>query len=250
MTVASRPIVAVHCGPGGALALAPLLSALRSWCDVRAWQPGLPDVVGVVVVDRDPPPGLGAVPVGVWTPGRIEVAGSVVAVPQPGIHADRYRPVPPFVRERARRRHGRPPSGRWPVESAPALGVTGDGERLVRVLEAMACATPVAVAAELAERVGAVDGEHVVVAADGDVAAGVARLEADPMLAARVSRGARRLIESRHDLGRPAAELARRFGVRSPGGAPGRVRELAAALGTPPMARPLVRAETLVSELT
>jgi hypothetical protein len=133
--------------------------------------------------------------------GRLRIVlqpGSTV--PSPWIDGSVVRPVMPFVRER-RRRGGDPGTD---LASCAAAVVGPD-----RILEALALATPVVCDAATAAIVGAVDGEHVVVASGPDSqAAAVDALSNEPTRASLLARAGRRLVESRFDMAAAARRVA------------------------------------------
>lgn len=190
-----------------------------------------------------PPPVAGAAGVA----GGGELAGvPVEVVPAPGVDGDELRPVVPFVRERWRRRYGLPADlvVTVGVPGAPELDEATAHDALflcaaavvgpAHVLAALALATPVVCDAATAEAIGAVDGEHVVVAAGEAARTAAARLAADLPAAARLARAGRRLVEERHDLATAARRVAARLGLPPVGPSPvarlaGRLEEL----GTP-----------------
>ncbi|MBK9180865.1 MAG: hypothetical protein IPM45_15095 [Acidimicrobiales bacterium] len=147
---ADRPRVGVVVDPLRPGRLEPLLRVLRSWCDVRAWQPDLPDVAAVVatswrapVLDEvtraspavpvavavdaaDPPPeevtARASVLIVDGDPGDTGDSGggpTVLALSRFGIDGRDVRPLPPFVRARWRQRLG------FPDDLDVAVGVGG-----------------------------------------------------------------------------------------------------------------------------
>lgn len=77
-----------------------------------------------------------------------------------------------------------------------------------KVLEAMACATPVIASRQAIAALTAVDGEHLLVAEDADAfAQHLLRLLADPALRQRLGTAGRRYVERHHDWARIAERL-------------------------------------------
>jgi hypothetical protein len=257
--------------------LVPLLVALYRWCVPSTIEPGAPEpaaVLATVSSARRVPAGR---PLALWVasaaeagsaeagraaavvagdPATVEAAGERGVLAATGNHAADRAPVSPFVRRRVRWARGLP--------EAAVLEQAGDGWRFTDLADpladdlvptAMACASAVAVAepARLleamawgapsvgdpasAEQVGAVDGTHLLVAADP---AGrrrlAADLAADPSLASRLSWAGRRLVERRHDASRAAMRLVELLGLRPtlPGGVFATARLQLGLLGTPP----------------
>jgi hypothetical protein len=178
-----------------------------------------------------------------------------LALPAEAVEAGAVAPVLPFVRERWRRRAGLDPAlvvavgvpGATPLPEAEvptALAVAAAavvaGPSLVT---ALALGTPVVTDAASAERVGAEAGAEVLVVPPAEALAAAHALAADPVQAAALSRRARRLVERRFDLGPAASALAARLGLdRAPSSPAARLDAALAELGTPPGARPAVRA--------
>jgi hypothetical protein len=275
--------------PGTAERSAALVRRLGRWCQPAALDASTPPVVAVLATGPavpglvhvlSSPPG----PVAVWADDERElaaggtvvagadvvvtrspvVAGAVgeraVALPAESFEADAVAPVPPFVRERWRRRAGLDPAlvvavgvpgatalpdDAVPTALAVAAAAVVGGPWL---LPALALGAPVVTDAASAARVGAADGAEVVVAPRGDAPAVARQLAGDPVRAAALSRRARRLVEQRFDLAPATAELAARLGLDRAARSPfARVDAALAELGTPPGARPAVRAAEALS---
>ena len=262
--------------------VAPLLGRLRRWCVVRyatarepvaAWFATSPRARGLARALE------GRAPVAVWVSddedarrlgdaSGVVVVGDEPAIIAPfgargvlwgdGIDAERFRPVTPFVRARWRRRRGLPDRLVWaPAELAapPPADVNSTAFALASsvavvgepALEALAWAAPVATDAGTADALGATDGLEVLVAEPGALGRTAARLADDQRLAASLGRAARRLVERRHDLARPAAVLAARLGLRAePTDPAGRVAACLDELWTPADAEVRFRAEAYV----
>ncbi len=149
---ADQPRVGIVVDPLRPGRLEPLLRVLRSWCDVRAWQPDLADVRAVVatswrapVLDEvtrlspavpvalavdaaDPPPAevaaRAAVLIAEGGPGDGGAGPTgddqvVLTLSRSGIDGRDVRPLPPFVRARWRQRLG------LPDDLDVAVGVAG-----------------------------------------------------------------------------------------------------------------------------
>jgi hypothetical protein len=286
----TRPLLGLLVAPGTVERSAPLVRRLGRWCEPRALDITTPPVAAVLATGPAVP-GLRAVlddrpgPVAVWVDDERELAAGgavvgsadvvvtrsaavagvvgqrVVVLPPEAIEADAVAPVPPFVRERWRRRAGLDPvlvvavgvSGgtSLPDEAVPtALAVAAAavvaGPSLVT---ALALGTPVVTDAASAARVGAGDGVEVEVADPADAPAVARRLAGDPVQAAALSRRARRLVERRFDLGPAAADLAARLGLDRVPSPAARLDAALAELGTPPGARPAVRAAEALAAL-
>jgi hypothetical protein len=280
----TRALLGLLVAPGTADRAAPLVRRLGRWCEPRALDVRTP-LVAAVLATGPAVPGLAAVlddrpgPVAVWVDDERELAAGgamvaradavvtrsaavavavgerAVALPAEAVEAVAVAPVPPFVRERWRRRAGLDPSlvvavgvpGATPLpdEEVPtalavaAAAVVG-GPALVG---ALALGTPVVTDADAAARVGAEPGGELLVAPPADALAVARALAGDAVQAASLSRRARRLVERRFDLGPAAAELAARLGLdRTPRSPAARLDAALVELGTPPGARPALRA--------
>jgi hypothetical protein len=287
----TRPVLGLLVAPGTAERAAALVRRLSRWSEPRALDHGTP-AVAAVLATGPAVPGLRAVldhrpgPMAVWVDDERElaaggavvasadvvvtrsaaVAGAVgeraVALPPDAIEADAVAPVPPFVRERWRRRAGLDPAlvvavgvpgaTPLPAEAVPtALAVAAAAVVAgPSLLTALALGTPVVTDAASAARVGAQDGVEVLVADPADAPAVARRLAGDPVQAAALSRRARRLVERRFDLVPAAAELAARLGLARAASSPAaRLDAALAELGTPPGARPAVRAADALAAL-
>lgn len=180
-------------------------------------------------------------------PDRVRGLGvPVEVVPAPAIDGSQWRPVMPFVRKRWRRRLGLPADlvARVGVAGGPTLdddtaadalflcaaAVVGPGH----VLRSLALGTPTVCDAAVADLVGAVDGEHVVVADASWAPDAAAELAADMERAARLGRAGRRLIEQRHDLAASARRVAAVLSLPGVGPPPlAAVAGMLEGLGTP-----------------
>jgi hypothetical protein len=244
--------------PGGAPAAAARLATSLDAVGLRA---ALDDPSTPLAVVLDRPPGG---PLGDDVFARADVllapAGLTASLPDrrratavlglPEVDPERHRPVPPFVRAGWRRLLDFPDHlvihlGYAPetqvgprttatvLALASAAAVRGEHTAL-----ALALGTPVVTDAESATRLGATDGEHLVVAA-GDVApARAAELARDADRCARLSRCARDLVERRHDPETVAGALLAGLGLHhaAPGAGSGSAAVLYSAcreLGLP-----------------
>jgi hypothetical protein len=288
-----RPLLGLLVAPGTVDRSAALVRRLARWCEPRAIDAATPPTAAVLATGPAVP-GLARLlsdrpgPVGVWVDDERELAtwravvdpadavvtpsatvaaavgDRAVAVPADAVEADALAPVPPFVRERWRRRAGLDPS------LVVALGVPGASPLPADVVHAalsvaaaavvvgpelvtaLALGTPVVTDAAGAARVGAEPGSELLVAPVADARGVAAVLAGAPARAAALSRRGRRLIERRLDLGPAAAELATRLGLTAAGGDRGPHASVAAALaelGTPPGARPALRAAEALADL-
>jgi hypothetical protein len=246
-------------------AAAPLLRALFDQCHVVAWHPGLPvdalfatswraprlreatrEAGGRLVLWHDPSDPAPAE----WS----ERAVLVVATPDPAVDVRHYRAIAPFMRERWRGRFGidvpvEMPDGlswrqqRTFLSLCPAVVATG-----TTALEALAFATPLVTDTPTARLLAGTDGVDMLVCDGGRASAGAmaSGLGADHRSAAAIGHAGRRLVEDRHDLSVAAATVARSLGWPSPGS---RVLAHLAGLPTPPLSRPITRAEARIGEL-
>ncbi len=280
----TRPVLGLLVAPGTADRAAALVRRLGRWCEPCALDASTPPVAAVLATGPAVP-GLAAVlagrpgPVAVWVDDERELDGARVAVgeadvvvtpswsvalalgdravrlPDPAVEVDAVGAVPPFVRERWRRRAGLDPS--WvvaigvpgasplPDDTVPTALAVAAAAAVVgpRLVTALALGTPVVTDAGSAARVGAEPGDDLVVAPPADVLAVAAVVAADPVRAASLSRRARRLAERRFDLAPAARLLADRLGLVPARPDPfAAVASALADLGTPPGARPAVRA--------
>jgi hypothetical protein len=256
--------------------LVPLLVALYRWCVPSTIEPGAPEpaaVMATVSSARRVPPGR---PLALWVasaaeatsaeagraaaivaadPATVEAAGERGVLAATGSHAADRAPVSPFVRRRMRWARGLPEvavleqdGGGWRftglddpvaddlVTTAMACASAVAVAEPARLLEAMAWAAPCVSDPGSAEPAGAVDGTHVLVAADpAERRRLAADLAADQSLAARLSWAGRRLVERRHDASRAAMRLVELLGLRPtlPGGAFAQARLQLGLLGTP-----------------
>ena len=116
-------------------------------------------------------------------------------------------------------------------------------------LEAMAFATPLVTDSATAADLGGVDGVHLLVV-DADHGRAVEQaisLGADHRRGAAIGHAGRRLVEARHDLSRPADDIARALRWSPIGG---RLASHLHDLPTPPLSRPITRAEARMAELS
>jgi hypothetical protein len=244
---------------------APLLRALFDRCHMVAWHPGLPvnailatswraprlrdatrEAKGRLVVWDDPADSVSAE----WRAR----ASLVVATPDPAVDVRHYRAIAPFMRERWRGRFGievpvEMPEGltwrqqRTFLSLCPAVVATGTIS-----IDALAFATPLVTDAATARLLGGTDGLDIAVCDDRSAAVAMAALlGADHRRAAAMGHAGRRLVEARHDLSGAAAAVAHALAWRAP-----RSRVLAhlADLPTPPLSRPITRAEARLGELS
>jgi hypothetical protein len=284
--VSARPLLGLLVAPGTVDRCAALVRRMALWCEPRAIDAATPPTAAVFATGPAVP-GLGRLlaarpgPVAVWVQDERELAAwralvdqadavatpsatvatavgdRAVAVPVDAVEADALAPVPPFVRERWRRRAGLDPSlvvtlgvpgaSPLPADVVPAALSVAAAAVVVgpELVTALALGTPVVTDAAGAARVGAEAGVEVLVAPAADARQVAAVLAGSPARAAALSRRGRRLVERRFDLGPAAAELATRLGLTGPRGGHGPHAAVAAALaelGTPPGARPAVRA--------
>jgi hypothetical protein len=228
----SRPVLGMLVTPNPPPAAERLLVALRSWCRPVAAEAGLNPVAWIATSPLAP--GLGEAarsgkPLAVFAHDAVEVAralalhAATVLTTEAGLTdgdgvivigahreapADGVPAVPPFVRERLRRRSALPAclvvdfrSGDIPADlvaaalaTCAACVVTGD-----LLEDALAWAAPLiidrATATECAA--GLRDGENALLREPNELVRAATELARDPVLAARLSRGARRLAESR-----------------------------------------------------
>jgi hypothetical protein len=262
----SFPALGVVTDVGTSDAVAPLLQALFDRCHVVAWHPGLPvdavflaswrapraldaskEVGGRVVLwddAGDPPPDD-------WR----DRATITISTPHPAVDVRQFRALTPFMRERWRGRFeiGVPvevPSGlswrqqRTFLALCPAVVATG-----TTALHALAFATPLVTDGATARQLGGTDGVDMVVSDDScsQKAALAEALGEDQRRAAAIGRAGRRLVEERHDLSLHADAVARALGWQR---RDGRVAAHLGDLPTPPLSRPITRAEARVAELT
>ncbi len=287
----SRPLLGLLVAPGTSDRAAALVRRLSRWCEPRALDASTPPV-DAVLATGPAVPGLARVlaerpgPVAVWVEDERELAAGravagdadvvvtssasvaaaagdrAVLLPDPAVEADAVAPVPPFVRERWRRRAGLDPSwvvaigvpgatplpdGAVPTALAVAAAAVVVGPELVT---ALALGTPVVTDAHSAARVGAEAGTDLLVVPPADAMAVAAVVATDPVRAASLSRRARRLVERRFDLAPAAATLAGRLGLDTARRGPFAAVDAALAeLGTPSGARPAARAAEALAAL-
>ncbi len=260
------PRLGVVTGVERADAVAPLLQALFDRCHVVAWHPGLPvDAVfvaswraprardaskaaggRVVLWDDagDPPPEE-------WR----DRATITISTPDPAVDVRHFRATAPFMRERWRGRFEielpvELPTGltwrqrRTFLALCPAVVATG-----ITALEALAFATPLLTDSATASLLGGTDRADMLVF-DGERGDAVALAEAlgrDHRRGAALGHAGRLLVEARHDLSHSADGVTRALGWVGP---VGRVTAHLGDLPTPPLSRPITRAEARVAELS
>jgi hypothetical protein len=260
------PRLGVVTGPERADAVAPLLQALSDRCHVVAWHPGLP-VDAVFVASWRAPRALDA---SKEAGGRVVLwddAGNpppeewrdratiTISTPELAVDVRLFRATAPFMRERWR--------GRFEIE-LPVELPTGLSWRQRRTflalcpavvatettaLEALAFATPLVTDSATASLLGGTDRADMLVSDDSQSqqVALAEDLGDDHRRAAALGRAGRRLVEERHDLSRSADAVTRALGWV------GEVGPVTAHLGdlpTPPLSRPITRAEARVAELS
>lgn len=245
MPASARPVLGLLVAPGPPAALIALLVELYPWCDVRtadfdasvaAWLVSSARAPAIETASRSGRPWalwvddadglqrseeLGPSLIVTGVPAVARSSGAVLIPADRDAPADRIGAVPPFVRERLRRRSRLPArlvadidSGSVPADLiAAALAVCSacivSGERVV---EALAWGAPTVTDAESATAVGARHDHEVLVGGAAERADLAEALGRDPILAARLSRAGRRLAEAR-SLRRVAAQLAGRLGL-------------------------------------
>ncbi len=178
-----------------------------------------------------------------------------IETPEQAVDVRQFRAVAPFMRERWRGRFSMQVGVEMPeglgwrqlrtfLALCPAVVASG-----TTALEAMAFATPLVSDSATAAALGATDGVHLLVVDDDHrraVEQAIA-LGADHRQGAAIGRAGRRLVEESHDLSRPADDVARALGWPPAGGRlAGHLRDLP----TPPLSRPITRAEARVAELS
>ena len=246
-------------------AAGPLLRALFDRCHVVAWHPGLPVDAVLATSWRAPRLREASRESGgrlvLWDDPNDPVSGEwrdratfVVATPDPAVDLRHYRALAPFMRERWRGRFGIDvpvviPDGlswrqqRTFLSLCPAVVATG-----TIALEALAFATPLVTDAPTARLLEGTDGVDMIVhEGDRAAAATAVALGADHRSAAAIGHAGRRLVEARHDLSVAAAAVARALGWRAPAS---RVLAHLSDLPTPPLSRPITRAEARIGELS
>jgi hypothetical protein len=282
-TGADRPVVALLAAPGTSGRAVPLLGLLGAHARVVSWQRRgdlVPDAVlvtSMASLERlgSPPPAR----VAVWVKHHDQVDHAsalgatlqlttkpelvprgAVLVPPIAIDVDRWPAVSPLVRRRRREAAGLPElhvlkieagveplGGEQELAMASAAVVSGPA-----TLVALALGTPVVTSADTARRLGLRPGRDVEVAAGPEAALELAtEIGVDEARAASLSRHARRCAEHHLDLGRPAAEVARRLGlVPSAAGALAHVDQRLAELSTPAGSPSRVRVADALAVLT
>lgn len=257
-------------------ALVPLLVALYRWCVPSTIEPGDREPAAVLATVSSAARVPAGRPLALWVgsaaeagsaaagraaaivaddPAVADAAGDRGVLAPSGDHAAGRSPVSPYVRGRVRWARGLPEVAvlerdadgwRWPglaeplaedlVPTAMACASAVAVDEPDRLLEAMAWGAPCVGDPGSAERVGAVDGTHLLVGeSSAERARLAAGLAADRSLASRLSWAGRRLVERRHDAGRAAMALVGLLGLRPtlPGGAFATARLQLALLGTP-----------------
>lgn len=249
-----RPILGLAVGPEPPVPLVRLLVEMRVWCAPRAAEPDLPADAWLATSPDAAGVELAAAtrgPLAVWCDdagqlGRVEAlrpalvltsdveiverVGAVQVSSDPDAPADRIAVIPPFVRERIRRRAGLPArlvtdltSGLVPEALVPAAlavcsacVVTG-----ARLHDAMAWGAPTVTDPDSAAAAGVHHGQEVLVGSASEHADLAGNLSRDAVLAARLSLGARRFAEAR-SMKRVAALVAERLElIRAPAAAIG-----------------------------
>lgn len=261
-----RPVLALLAAPGTTSRAVPLLGLLGAHAQVVSWHRRgdlVPDAVLVTSVGS-----LGSLamappaPAAVWVKHHDQVDQALelgatllltakpelvqrgaVLVPPVAIEVGRWPAVSPLVRRRRREAAGRPEvhvvkieggveplGGEEELALASAAVVSGPATLL-----ALALGTPVVTSKDTARRLGLRPGRDAEVAGGPDAAMALAEeIALDEARAAALSRHARRCAERHLDLGRPAAEVARRLGlVPTPHGALAHVEDRLAELSTP-----------------
>ena len=261
----SAPRLGVLTGVHGVHAVAPLLRALSDRCDVAAWEPGVRFDCVLATSWRAPRLREATRDAGeqlvLWddpadpAPAAVRAGSTIsVFVPSPCVDAREHRVVPPFLRARWRDRFAidvpvvPPPHLTWRqrrsfLSLCPAVVAHG-----TIALEALAFATPLVTDAATAAMLGARDSVHLLVCDSSPAAAAslATELGGDHRLGAALGRAGRRLVEDRHDVSRIALDVSEALGWPSPGG---RVAARLVGLPTPPLARPITRAEARLGEL-
>lgn len=154
----------------------------------------------------------------------------LVRVPVPGIELDDWPATMPHVRARRRGADGHPDPmilDATPAGTASARADLATELALASVaavdmrwaIPALALATPTVTDLQTAQRLGALDGVHVVIAERGDQLDAARDLSVDEHRVARLAREGRQLVERRHDRGAAAMKVARLLGLyRQPHG--------------------------------
>ncbi len=177
-----------------------------------------------------------------------------IETPEQAVDVRQFRSVAPFMRERWRGRFSMQVGVEMPeglgwrqrrtfLALCPAVVATG-----TTALEAMAFGTPLVSDRATAAALGATDGVHLLVDDDhGRPVEQAIALGADHRQGAAIGHAGRRLVEQSHDLSRPADDVARALGWTPAGG---RLARHLRGLPTPPLSRPITRAEARVAELS
>lgn len=265
MPATGRPVLGLVVAAEPPAPLLRLLVEMHPWCEVRAAEPKLAVAAWLASSARAPAIEAAARsgrPWALWIDDadglrRAEELGPplvVTAVPtvarssgallipdERDARADRIGAIPPFVRERLRRRSRLPAilvadvdSGAVPEDLIPAVLavcsaciVTGE-----RVVDALAWGAPTVTDPASAAAARARHDHEVLVGGAAERAGLAEALGRDPILAARLSRAGRRLAESR-SLRRVAAQVAERLDLVRAGGAGPRLEATLRLLAIP-----------------
>ncbi|MBV8528809.1 MAG: glycosyltransferase [Candidatus Dormibacteraeota bacterium] len=243
MPASVRPILGLVVAPEPPPALIGLLVEMHPWCDVLAAEPGRAAAAWLASSVRAPGIEVAArsgVPWALWVDDAdglqraqqlgatltvtsvatiAQSSGAILVPAERDAAADRIRAIPPFVRERLRRRSLLPShlvadvgAGAVPADLIPAAlavcsacVVTGG-----LLSEALAWGAPTVTDAPSAASVGAGHDREVLVGAAAERSGLAEALGGDPVLAARLSHAGRRLAETK-SLKRVAAQVAERL---------------------------------------
>lgn len=239
-----RPILGLVVASDPPAALIGLLVEMHSWCEVRAAEPGIKAAAWLASSARAP--GIEAaarskLPWALWiddadglqradlfrptlivtaAPAIAESAGATLIPSEREAPADRITAIPPFVRERLRRRSHLPvrlvadvASGAVPDELIPAALAVCSACVVTGALlsDALAWGAPTVTDAASASAAGAHHDREVLIGAAGGERMELAEaLGRDPIRAARLSHAGRRLAETR-SVRRVAAQVAERL---------------------------------------
>lgn len=241
------PVLGILLAPDPPPAIERLLLALRPWCRAVAAEPGLEPMAWIATSlaaphlreavrsgqplalfarddgELDRARTFGPAVVLAADPALVNGDGVIIVSARGDAPADRIPAFPPFVRERLRRRSALPAelvidfrSGDIPAELVPAALATCAACVVTGALleDALAWAAPMVVdaAGAFGSAAGVRDGEHALVRRGDELMSAATELARDPLLAARLSRGARRLAETR-SIHPAAAVVAERLGL-------------------------------------